>query len=212
MPKTESSRPVTAQPGTAPEAATVIVSGLPRSGTSLMMQMLERAGIAPLTDGLRAADEDNPRGYYELERVKQIAEDVSFLERARGGSVKLISQLLMEVPAAGHYRVIFMRRRLDEVLTSQRRMLKRRGEDAELEREDSAVKDVFVGHLEDVEAWLRTRADIDVLYVNYNRLLADPDRQIARVVKFLDAAGFSELDSAAMKTAIDPALYRNRAG
>lgn len=192
------------------ERATVLVSGLPRSGTSLMMQMLQRAGIAPVTDGERVADEDNPRGYYELERVKQIATDRGWLAGARGRVVKLISQLLMELPPGGPYRVIFMRRRLDEVLASQRRMLTRRREHTELHRADFTMKETFAGHLEDVENWLRSRADIATLYVNYNRLIADPARQIARILPFLEAGGFSGLDGAAMGEAIDPALYRNR--
>ena len=95
----------------------VIVSGLPRSGTSLMMQMLQRAGVQPMTDGIRAADEDNPRGYYELERVKRLAEDCSWLHQARGRAVKCISPLLMSLPVGPTYRVLFMRRDLDEVLT-----------------------------------------------------------------------------------------------
>jgi len=187
-----------------------LVSGLPRSGTSLMMQMLSRGGLSPLTDELRAADEDNPRGYYELERVKQPGHD--WLPDARGRVVKLISRLLVELPVGGPYKVVFMRRELDEVLRSQRAMLERRGERDELDRDDDAMKQLYVAHLEDVEGWLRRRgegegADVSALFVSYNRLVQDPRRQAARVHAFLaDAA----LDVDAMVGAVDPALYRNR--
>ncbi|GAB4536387.1 MAG: hypothetical protein Tsb0020_51230 [Haliangiales bacterium] len=185
-----------------------IVSGLPRSGTSMMMQMLAHGGLDALTDELRGADEDNPRGYYELERVKQTSDDPSWLDEARGKVVKLISRLLLELPGPApdrpRYRVIFMRRDLDEVLRSQTKMLKRREEDSS--QDPAEMKELFVSHLEEVESWLRQRDDIDVLYVSYNRMLADPKRGAARVHRFLG----DSLDLDAMMASVDPALYRNR--
>src|SRR5215468_11569905 len=109
----------------------VIVSGLPRSGTSMMMKMLAAGGIEPLTDNIRTADEDNPKGYFELERVKQIESDKAWLEDARSRVVKLISALLKHLPPSYQYKVIFMRRAMSEILASQRKMLMRRGEPAD---------------------------------------------------------------------------------
>src|SRR5262245_12295550 len=107
--------------------AITIVSGLPRSGTSMMMSMLEAGGLGALTDGIRAADEDNPKGYYEFERVKKIKQDTAWLADAKGRVVKMISQLLLDLPAAYQYRIIFMRRNIDEILASQKQMMVRRG-------------------------------------------------------------------------------------
>src|SRR5438067_12425110 len=103
----------------------IIVSGLPRSGTSLMMQMLQRGGVEIVTDDVRTADVDNPRGYYELEKVKKIKQDASWLPQARGKAFKMVSQLLYDLPGGETYRIIFMQRNLDEVLLSQDKMLER---------------------------------------------------------------------------------------
>ena len=103
----------------------IIVSGLPRCGTSLMMQMLVQGGFEAVTDHIRAADTDNPRGYYELEKVKKLKEDASWLPETRGKVVKMVSQLLFDLPAGERYRVIFMQRDLDEMLASQEKMLER---------------------------------------------------------------------------------------
>src|SRR5438445_13894335 len=106
-------------------AEIIIVSGLPRSGTSVMMQMLENGGVEVLTDNLRTADTDNPRGYYELEPVKRIKRDASWLPQTRGKAFKMVSQLLYDLPPGESYRIIFMERDLDEVLASQEKMLRR---------------------------------------------------------------------------------------
>jgi len=103
----------------------IIVSGLPRSGTSLMMQMLENGGVAVVTDHIRTADSDNPRGYYEFEKVKKIKEDASWLPQTRGKALKMVSQLLYDLPPGERYRIIFMERDLDEMLLSQEKMLRR---------------------------------------------------------------------------------------
>ncbi|MEM9490503.1 MAG: sulfotransferase [Myxococcota bacterium] len=186
-----------------------IVSGLPRSGTSLMMQMLSAGGLEPLTDEIRTADDDNPRGYYELEAVKRTDADPSWIEQARGKVVKVIARLLGDLPVGGPYRVIFMRRDLDEVLRSQRKMLERRGETEQLEQDEDEMKQLYVSHLEDVEAWLRQRDDVTVLFVNYNRLVADPRKQAERVAAFLNVDD-PETWLAKMSAAVDPSLYRNR--
>lgn len=189
-------------------ATVYIVSGLPRSGTSMMMQMLHRGGLPVLTDAIRSADEDNPRGYFELERVKQTRDDPSWLDEAHGKVVKLISRLLLELPPPApervRYKVIFMRRDLDEVLRSQKKMLERRGEDTT--QNDDEIKELFVAHLEEIESWLRGRSDIDVLFVSYGRMVTEPRPGAERINRFLDGV----LDVEAMLSEVDPDLYRNR--
>jgi hypothetical protein len=192
-------------------ATVYIVSGLPRSGTSMMMQMLHRGGLPALTDAIRSADEDNPRGYFELERVKQIRDDPSWLDEAHGKVVKLISRLLLELPPPApervRYKVIFMRRDLDEVLRSQKKMLERRGEQTpQSEAEDDQMKELFVAHLEEVETWLRGRPDVDTLFVSYGRMVTEPRPGAERINRFLDGV----LDIEAMLSEVDPELYRNR--
>ena len=182
-----------------------VVSGLPRSGTSLMMRMLEAAGIAPLTDRERTADEDNPRGYYELEKVKQLADDDAWVAvEAPGRAVKVISELLPLLPEGPTYKVVFVRRNLDEVLASQAKMLARRGTGDGAP--DPAMKRHFVLHLEQTERLLDGRADFEVLYISYNRLLTAPERQLERLAAFL-----GDVDVEAMAEVIEPGLYRNRA-
>lgn len=181
-----------------------VVSGLPRSGTSMMMKMLEAGGLEPITDGVRSADEDNPKGYYEFEPVKQTKEDPSWVPNARGKVVKVISQLLLDLPDNERYKVVFMRRSLDEVLASQEKMLIRRQEEDKAPHEE--MKSTFASHVEEIEAWMRKAPHIDVLFVSYNRMQNDAERQIERICSFFDA----NLDAAEMATVIDPNLYRQR--
>lgn len=188
------------------DPAIYVVSGLPRSGTSLMMRMLEAGGLPPLTDGERVPDDDNPRGYYELEAVKRTDGRSDWLRAAGGHVVKVISQLLLGLPADREYRVVFMRRNLDEVLASQRKMLHNRGEDSPTA--DQAMKELFVDHLDQVERFLRAAPHIRALYVNYARVIAEPLAQARRIADFLGAP--AGLDVTAMAAAVEPALYRNR--
>jgi hypothetical protein len=181
----------------------IIVSGLPRSGTSLMMQMLAQGGFEAVTDHIRTADTDNPRGYYELEKVKRIKEDASWLPETRGKVFKMVSQLLFDLPATERYRVIFMQRDLDEMLVSQEKMLERLNRPA-APRE--AVKGAFVRHLEKLHDWLGRQDNIRVFWVNYRELVDAPDLMARRVDEFLGGKGNVE----AMAQAVDPSLYRNR--
>jgi hypothetical protein len=183
-----------------------VVSGVPRSGTSLMMQMLVAGGMTVLSDGLRAADEDNPRGYYELEAVKRLRKDGSWLAEAGGKVVKVVSSLLCDLPPTRSYRVIFMLRPLDEVLASQKAMLRRRGEQDE-GPPDSQMRSHFESHLAKVRAWLQAHPGFRVLYCHYGELIEAPEAGARRVVEFLG----KPLDVAAMVRAVDPGLHRNRA-
>src|SRR5262245_36031507 len=151
----------------------IIVSGLPRSGTSMMMRMLAAGGLEPLTDNIRTADEDNPKGYFEFERVKQIETDQTWLADAAGRVVKLISALLKYLPPDYQYKVIFMRRSMQEILASQRQMLVRRGEPTDRVADDQMAA-MFEKHLAQVESWLRAQPNVETIYINYNDVLKDP--------------------------------------
>jgi hypothetical protein len=183
-----------------------VVSGLPRSGTSMMMKMLEAGGILPVTDEIREADEDNPKGYYEFERVKQMDQgDTSWVPGAQGKVVKVISALLKHLPADYQYRVVFVRRNMPEILASQRKMLIRRGEDPD-KMDDTQMAMLFEKHLKQVEEWLNAQPNFRVLYVHYTDVLTNPTPQIAKINEFLGGA----LDTQSMVTVVDRNLYRNR--
>ena len=170
------------------------------------MQMLSAGGLPALTDQLRAADEDNPRGYYEFEAVKAVAKDKSWLDRAQGRAVKMVHLLLTSLPPDREYRVLFMRRDLREVLASQQKMLRRLGR-PESPLGEEQLRQVFEGQLATVAQWLAARPDhFRVLDVDYNRLIANPADAAAAVNRFLDGG----LHEAAMAAAVDPGLYRNR--
>lgn len=182
-----------------------IVSGLPRSGTSMMMKMLAAGGIDPLTDNLRTADEDNPKGYFEFERVKQIEQDKAWLDDARGRAVKLISALLKHLPPAYNYKIIFMRRAMPEILASQRQMLIRRGEPADTVPDDKMAA-MFEKHLGQVETWLASQPNIETIYVSYNDVMNDARPQAERINSFLGGS----LNTDAMTEAADRTLYRQK--
>lgn len=182
-----------------------IVSGLPRSGTSMMMKMLAAGGLEPLTDNIRTADEDNPRGYFEFERVKQIENDKAWLDDARGRVVKLISALLKHLPPSYNYKVVFMRRAMPEILASQRQMLIRRGEPTDSVPDDKMAA-MFNRHVAQVESWLAAQPNIEVLYVSYNEVLKDSRPHAERINTFL--GGSLAVDE--MVGVVDRALYRQK--
>ncbi len=185
----------------------VVVSGLPRSGTSMAMKMLEAGGVGIVHDGIRTADEDNPKGYYEDERVKDLEkmDDKSWVRDARGKAIKVISFLLKDLPEDNNYKVLFMRRHLDEVLASQTKMLDRRGE--EDEAEDERMRQLYVNHLAQVRTMVRFRPHLDVLNLPYREVLNNPREHAERIRGFLDL----DLDVEQMTGVVDKSLYRNRA-
>ena len=184
----------------------VVVSGLPRSGTSMMMKMLEAGGLAVLVDGIRVANEDNPKGYYEFERVKKLPEgDTEWLDEAVGKVVKIITQLVIHLPDSHAYKVLVMRRSIPEILASQAKMLERRGETGG-DVSDAQMTELFERHLKQVYAWMDQQPNVEYMDVSYNEALADPIPAIERVQAFLGG----DLDTAAMAAVVDPGLYRNR--
>lgn len=182
-----------------------IISGLPRSGTSLMMQMLAGGGLPVLSDGERKADTDNPKGYLEWERIKQLPKDPGLIAEAEGKVVKVISQLLFSLPPGYEYRVIFMQRPLPEVLQSQDEMLRRRG-NADSIGDHSAIEEAFHRHLIEVNQWLAGKANMQVRRVHYHRVLREPKAVSEEVAAFLQVP----LDLEAMAAQVDGSLYRNR--
>jgi Sulfotransferase domain len=187
------------------ENTIVVVSGLPRSGTSLMMQMLEAGGIPPFADFQRVADDDNPKGYYELEAIKQLKTQPQVLKDAPGKVVKAIHMLLADLPDDYQYNIVFMRRDIGEVMASQRKMLDRSGKKGAALPEAALMK-VFQGQLAKVDAWLKTRPNIQVLDVQHRSLIQDPAPAAQAINDFLGG----ELDTKAMAAVVDPSLYRNR--
>jgi sulfotransferase family protein len=182
-----------------------IVTGLPRSGTSLMMQMLKAGGFPVLSDGERKPDTDNPKGYLEWERIKQLPKDPSLIAEAEGKVVKVISQLILCLPPDHEYRIVFMQRPLPEVLKSQDEMLRRRG-NADSVKDTSAIEEAFQRHLIEVNKWLASQPNMRVSRVHYHRVLREPKAVAEEIAAFLEAP----LDIDAMLSQVDATLYRNR--
>ncbi len=190
-------------PDPTPLPLITVVSGLPRSGTSMMMKMLEAGGLPIYQDGRRVADADNPKGYYEAERVKGLAKDASWLPEASGQAIKIISSLLPYLPPELSYKVIFMRRRMAEILTSQRTMLERSGQLPGTSDEVMAAK--FSIHLRKIARFLE-QGGMEVLNCDYAQVIADPATACAQLNAFLGGG----LDPERMRQVVDGALYRQR--
>jgi LPS sulfotransferase NodH len=185
--------------------AIVVVSGLPRSGTSMMMKMLNAGGIEPVTDNIRTADEDNPKGYYELEKVKQLDKDNSWVGNCQGKVIKVISMLLKPLPAEQHYKIIFMRRKMEEILASQKQMLIRRNQPTNTVP-DEKMAEMFNKHLKDIEAFIEKQSNMDCIYISYNDVLENPAANVEKINEFLGGA----MNKAAMLEVVDTALHRQR--
>ena len=183
-----------------------VVSGLPRSGTSMMMKMLEAGGVTPLVDNIRTADDDNLQGYYEFERVKAMKNgDVEWVGDAQGKVIKVISALLENLPSAYQYKVIFMEREMMEILASQRKMLERRGKPSN-PAEDEKFAELYGKHLEKVKSWLAAQANMSVLYVRYNEMVASPGEYAQKVAAFLGCP----MNIAGMENVPQEQFYRQR--
>jgi hypothetical protein len=188
-----------------PRDFVTVVSGVPRSGTSLMMSMLVAGGLAPLQDGVRAADEDNPKGYWELEAVKTLKSDSSWVRGAVGKVVKVVHVHVRNLPVEGmRYRVVLMRRDLKEVLRSQRKMLERRGMPGG-NLSDERTAQLYAKQMEELVAWMRATPAFSFVEADYNTLVKAPAPIIATVDEFLGGG----LDRAAMTAQVDRSLYRS---
>ena len=183
----------------------IVVSGLPRSGTSMMMKMLAEGGLETVTDSIRGADEDNPNGYFEFETVKQLADgQTQWLSDADHKVVKIISALLEYLPGNHHYKILFMEREISEFLASQRKMLVRRNEESKTS--DAEMESQFRQHLAAIKFWIARQPNIEVLYVDYNKMLLDPEAYCQSIAKFV---GITIVINK-MRSVPDEHLYRNR--
>jgi hypothetical protein len=191
----------------APQAPLIIVSGLPRAGTSMLMQMLEAGGIPVLTDAVRPPDVSNPRGYYELQRVKWLHTEVdkSWLADGKGKALKIISFLLTQLPDVYRYQVIFMQRSLREIFASQNRMLDELGQQRGNATEDHLLR-YYETHLVNVRSFLASRTCFATLGVNYGDVLSQPLEEAVRIGGFLGR----QLDTLRMAGVVEARLYRNR--
>jgi hypothetical protein len=172
----------------------------------MMMKMLDAGGIPPVTDKIRSADDDNPKGYYEFERVKQLDKgDNAWLEGAQGKAVKVIAALLKHLPDRYAYKVVFMRREMEEILRSQKQMLIRRGEDPD-KIDDEEMAALFSKHLDHITAWITEQPHFDVIFVSYNEVMGSPVEQAQRINQFLGKG----LNVETMAAVVDPDLYRQR--
>jgi hypothetical protein len=187
------------------DESVIVVSGLPRSGTSMMMRMLEAGGIPVLVDNQRVADEDNPNGYYEFEPVKAVRENANWLDDAAGKAVKMVYRLLYDLPSDRRYRVVFMTRKLEEVIASQNTMLQRNGKGTD-DLSGEQLAQIYRKQLDEARAWLSSRPNFEVLYVDYGDVL----NSTASVVSALDQFLPADLDTDAMLRVPDPQLHRQR--
>jgi hypothetical protein len=186
----------------------IVVSGLPRSGTSMLMKMLEAGGVEIASDGIRTADDDNPKGYYELERIKELdkGKEKGWVKELRGKAVKAISFLLKDLPGDNRYKVVFVHRDLTEVMASQNKMLEHRGVPVDPENDGKMLRN-FENHLTKVKDALHRDDKFEVLYLNHRDAISRPQEAAAQINQFLGG----QLDEPRMAGVVDGSLYRNRA-
>ncbi|HLC83749.1 MAG TPA: sulfotransferase domain-containing protein, partial [Bacteroidia bacterium] len=182
-----------------------IVSGMPRSGTSMMMQMLQAGGLDILTDNVRANDENNPKGYLEYQKVKSLASDNSWVHEGQNKVIKVIAQLLQHLPSSYQYKVIFMEREMEEIIQSQQIML---GKKADVDKKiyPTVLADTFKKQLEKTRSWIKTHPQFEVTYVFYTDVINNPTEVAENLAGFLDA----DLNIEAMAEIVDESLYRNK--
>jgi tetratricopeptide (TPR) repeat protein len=187
--------------------AVLIVSGLPRSGTSMLMQMLDAGGMQILKDERRECDEDNPRGYFELEAVKKMFRERQWLADARGKALKVVVPLVSHLPPGCEYRVVLIERDYDEILDSQAGMIARRGEliEESQERRDR-LRSEYIRLVTQTKILLEGRADVKIVSVRHEDVIENP-RAIAELLDHFAGGG---LDLARMSMAVDRSLHRNR--
>ena len=184
----------------------IIVSGLPRSGTSMMMRILEAGGIEPLTDGIREADVNNPGGYYEFERVKKLPDgNIEWLKHAEGKAVKIIASLVPHLPPRYNYKIIFMKRAMDEILASQKDMLSDRDKDVENVNEQK-LRTLYNKHISEVLYYMEEQSNIKFIEVDYSGVVKNPREQMEGIEKFVEV----DMDIDDMVDVVNPKLYKHR--
>lgn len=184
----------------------VIVSGLPRSGTSMMMNMLEAGGMDLLVDNVRKADKDNPRGYFEYELVKKLPEgNIIWLESANSKVVKVVSYYIHHLPPRYEYKVLFMERNFDEILESQKQSVIEK-EQTTSRKEDKMMTDYFKNHVKQTKEWISLQPNFSVLYLSYNEIVLNPEQYLDKINTFLEL----ELNKEKMSKIVDKNLYRQR--
>ncbi len=172
----------------------------------MMMKMLEAGGIPVLIDHIREADDDNPRGYYEFEPVKKTKEDPSWVAGSMGKVVKMVHLLLLDLPLEHEYRVVFMRRHLDEVVKSQNVMLQRKGKGTD-DLPAEQIKKLYLSQIDKVQSYVDKHPEhFKLIEVEYNSVMEDPEPSIQSLTELL-----GDLDTDAMRAVVEPSLYRNRA-
>jgi hypothetical protein len=187
------------------EKTVIVVSGLPRSGTSMMMKMLAEGGVEVVTDSIRNADDDNPNGYLEFEPVKQLANgQTQWLSDADHKAVKIISALLEYLPGSNYYKILFMEREIGEILASQHKMLARRNEGSKIS--DAEMDAQFRQHVAAIKFWIARQPNMEVLYVDYNKLLSSPEGYYQAIAEFVGIP----VDIEKMRSVPNERLYRNR--
>jgi predicted AlkP superfamily phosphohydrolase/phosphomutase/tetratricopeptide (TPR) repeat protein len=184
----------------------IIVSGIPRSGTSLMMQILKKAGYSILTDNKRNADINNPKGYFEYEQVKKLTQDNSWLDQARGKAVKIVSHLLFQLPDNFNYKIIFMNRDMKEIIHSQQKMISEMNGTKPNNAYPAHLEIAFRKNLDRVNKWEDLKSNVEIQYINYNLLIADPAKELLKISTFLD----KKMDISNLKKVIDVNLYRSK--
>lgn len=183
----------------------IIVSGLPRSGTSMMMQLLEAGGMQIFTDNLRAADDNNKKGYYEHEAVKIIHKDISWMKNAVGKTIKIVSHLLPNLPLRYKYKIIYMERDLNEVITSQNKMLQNLGKLPQNATHFN-IETSFKQNDEKIKNWMSEKRNIDVIFMDYNKIVENAEEYIGRLNNFFSG----KLNTQNMMNVIDKNLYRSK--
>jgi hypothetical protein len=178
----------------------IIVSGLPRSGTSMMMQMLQAGGIPVVYDKKRPADKHNPYGYFELEKVKKLEQDNSWIKNCTGKTVKILFHLLKYLPETTQYKIIFMQRDLNDVIASQDKMLESYTKTVHGDR--AKVITLFEKERNHIISWLEEKKNMDVLYVEYSDVLARNNEVLLQLSEFLGA----RLDIKSMQLAVNPVI------
>ena len=173
----------------------------------MLMKMLEAGGVKIISDGIRRPDDDNPKGYYELEKVKSLDKkmDKSWLKENRGKAVKIVSYFLRYLPDSNHYKVIFLERNLEEIMASQRKMLINRGKPIDPDGDQDMIRN-FENHLLKIKNTVLTKPWFEVLFINHRHVLTNPQEQAQKINRFLNG----KLDEDKMASVVDPKLYRNR--